>query len=133
MYLCSQNNRYNNIMDIYSYTDNAILQQIGAKLKEERIAQNISQMALAEASGLSQFSVSQIENGHNTSLLSILAILRVLNRLEVLDELFAEKPISPVALSALMKSQKKRKRSYPKVTDEKITTMAAESDFNWDE
>lgn len=119
-------------MDIYSYTDNAILQQIGAKLKEERIAQNISQMALAEASGLSQFSVSQIENGHNTSLLSILAILRVLNKLEVLDELFAEKPISPVALSALMKSQKKRKRSYPKVTDEKIT-MAAESDFNWDE
>ena len=119
-------------MDIYAYTDNAILKQIGAKLKEERMAQNISQTTLAERSGLSQFSVSQIENGHNTSLLSILAILRTLNKLEVLAELFAEKPISPVALSALMKSQKQRKHSYP-TGKEGGLNMAADIDFNWDE
>jgi len=119
-------------MDIYAFTDNAIMQQIGIKLKEERVAQNISQVALAEASGLSQFSVSQIENGHNTSILSILAILRALNRLEILDELFAEKPISPVALSALLKSQKQRKRSYPKGGESGLL-KAGEGDFNWDE
>ena len=118
--------------DIYAYTDKAILRQIGEKLKEERLAQNISQTALAEASGLSQFSISQIENGHNTSLLSVLAILRVLNRLDVLSEIFAEKPISPVALSALMKKQKKRTHTYPLGEQDNIT-IACENDFNWDE
>lgn len=119
-------------MDIYAFTDNAILQQIGMKLKEERVAQNISQIALAQASGLSQFSISQIENGHNTSILSILAILRALNRLELLDDLFAEKTISPVAISAFLKSQKQRKRSYPKGEGNGLL-LAGEGDFNWDD
>lgn len=101
-------------MDIYAFTDKSILKQIGLKVKEARIAKNISQAALAEACGLSQFSISQVENGHNTSLESMIMILRALNRLEVLEELFAEKPISPIALSEMRRKEKIRKHAYSK-------------------
>ena len=76
--------------DIYALTDSAILAQIGQKLKGARIEQNISQKALAESCGLSAFSISQMENGHNTSLLSLVTVLRALNRLEIFAELFRE-------------------------------------------
>ena len=48
-------------MDLYALTDAGILAQIGQKLKEARIERNISQKVLAERSGLSAFSISQME------------------------------------------------------------------------
>lgn len=117
--------------DIYAYSDPAILVQIGNKLKEVRIEQNISQKVLADNSGLSAFSISQMENGHNTSLLSLIMVLRALNRLEVLESLFREKPISPVALSEYMKKNPPRHRAY---NSKSISSRVNESseDFNWD-
>ena len=120
------------MMDIYALSDPAILAQIGQKLKEVRIEQNISQKTLADNCGLSTFSISQMENGHNTSLLSLIMVLRALNRLDVFEGLFREKPISPVALSEYMKKNPKRQRAYStNATLEKgnLTT----NDFNWDE
>ena len=117
-------------MDIYALTDNVILQQIGKKLKEERLAQNISQKTLSETSGLAQSSISLIEKGKNGSMLSIVMMLRALNRLDVLENLFAEKPISPVALSEMMKKQHQRKNAYTK--HESVTSGDDCMDFNWD-
>ena len=77
-------------MDIYALTDKAILVQVGLKLKEIRIEKNISQGELAKASGLSAFSISQMENGHNTSILSLVMVLRALNKLEILDEILKD-------------------------------------------
>ena len=117
--------------DIYALTDAAILAQIGQKLKEARIEQNISQKALADSCGLSTFSISQMENGHNTSLLSLVMVLRALNRLEIFAELFREKPISPVALSEYMKKNPQRQHAYnTKVEADKKDRSS--KDFNWD-
>lgn len=115
-------------MDVYALTDKAILAHIGQRLKEARIEKNLSQKDLAEACGLSAFSISQMENGHNTSLLSLVMVLRALGRLEVFDELFQEKPLSPVALSEMMKKHPQRKRAYHSKGDEKV----AAADFEWD-
>ena len=118
--------------DIYALSDPAILTQIGQKLKEARIEQNISQKSLADSSGLSTFSISQMENGHNTSLLSLIMVLRALHRLDIFEGLFREKPVSPVALSEYMKKNPQRQRAYnTNATAEKggMTT----NDFNWDE
>ena len=49
--------------NIYALTDKAIFVQIGKKLKEARVSQNMSQKTLATASGMSMFSISQMENG----------------------------------------------------------------------
>lgn len=112
--------------DIYALTDNAILAQIGQELKKTRVRQNLSQQALASASGLSAFSISQMENGHNTSLMSLVMVLRALNRLDVFEELFKEKPISPIALSEYAKKHPQRKRAY------KSAKASTTDDFNWD-
>lgn len=119
--------------DIYELTDNAIMAQIGLKLKEERVARNISQKELARTCGLSMFSISQIENGHNTSLLSLIMILRALERLDILNDLFAEKQLSPVAYSEAMKKMQmnERKHAYRSYSMGNPDRRVAE-DFNWD-
>lgn len=117
--------------DIYAFTDNAILKQIGQKIKEARLAQNISQRQLAKDSGMSNFSISQIESGHNTSILSLVMVLRALNRLNVLDELFAEAPISPIALSEAMRKQHKRRHAYTIAENESTSMVAEDEFFNW--
>ncbi|MBQ6956870.1 MAG: helix-turn-helix transcriptional regulator [Bacteroidales bacterium] len=118
--------------DRYTLTDKAILEQVGRKLKEIRVEQNVSQQALAKASGISAFSISQMENGHNPTLLSIVMVLRALQRLDVLDVFFEEKPFSPIAYAEMMRRQHKRTRAYR--SDDTPMAVAAESgDFNWDE
>lgn len=112
--------------DLYALTDKAIMAQIGLKLKEARLEKNLSQKDLSLASGLSMFSISQMENGHNTSLLSLIMVLRALNRLDVFDDLLREKPLSPVALSEYAKKHPERKRAYNTKKEENVT------DFNWD-
>ena len=112
--------------EIYALADGAILVQIGAKLKEERVERNLSQKDLATACGLSAFSISQMENGHNTSLLSLIMVLRALNRLEIFEELLRERPVSPVAMSEYMKKHPERKRAYNSKKVAEIT------DFEWD-
>lgn len=118
------------ITDLYALTDSAILAQIGQKLKEARIERNVSQKMLAERSGLSAFSISQMENGRNTSLLSLIMVLRALNLLDILEELFREKPISPVALSEIMKKAPKRQHAYTMKSH--AGDEGVHNDFNWD-
>lgn len=71
-------------------TDSEILQKIGGKLKELRLEQNIKQKEIAERSGLSLFSISQMETGHNTSIQSIIQVLRALDRMDMLDAFIKE-------------------------------------------
>lgn len=120
-------------MDIYSLTDRAILGEIGRKLKEVRLKQNIAQKELAESCGLSTFSISQMEHGHNTSLLSLIMVLRALNRLDVLEDLLQEEPISPVALSAFAKKHSVRKRSGSSKHQKGEEDLSATENFDWDD
>ena len=116
--------------DLYALTDAAILTQIGQKLKEARIERNVSQKVLAERSGLSAFSISQMENGRNTSLLSLVMVLRALNLLDILEGLLREKPISPVALSEMMKKTPKRQHAY--TMKNHADNKGVQNDFDWE-
>lgn len=100
-----------NASEIYALTDIAIVKRIGAKIKEARIEQNITQIELAKSAGVSAFSVSSIENGNNTSLLTLVQILRALERFDLLDTFFQEKPISPIAYAKLMEERHVYKRA----------------------
>lgn len=113
--------------DIYALTDKAILLTIGHKLKEARLEQNLSQKDVSAASGLSMFSISQMENGHNTSMLSLIMVLRSLNRLDLLNAMLEEHPVSPIALSEYAKRHPERKRAC---NSKKET---ASMDFGWDD
>jgi len=97
-------------MDLYIQTNAAIMRQIGSKLKELRIEKNMKQKELADAAGVSVFTISSIENGKTTSLLTIIQLLRALEHLDYLDSFFQEESISPVAYAKLMKNNKKKER-----------------------
>ena len=86
------------------------MRQIGSKLKELRIEKNMKQKELADAAGVSVFTISSIENGKTTSLLTVIQLLRALEHLDYLDSFFQEESMSPVAYARLMKNNKKKER-----------------------
>ena len=104
-------------MDLYAQTNDAIMRQIGSKLKELRIEKNMKQAELADASGVSVFTISSVENGKTTSLLTIVQLLRALGHLDYLDSFFQEETISPIAYAKLLKNNKKKIRVKSSSTD----------------
>ena len=112
-------------MDLYALTNDAIMRQIGSKLKELRIEKNMKQAELADASGVSVFTISSVENGRTTSLLTIVQLLRALEHLDYLDNFFQEETISPIAYAKLMKNNKKKIRVKSSSTETK------EGDSEW--
>ena len=112
--------------DPYLVSDRALLKVIGQKLKRLRIGANMSQKTLAEHSGLSEFSISQIENGKNTSVLSLLMVLRAMKELDMLHRFFEEEPISPIAYAEAM-----RKSSAPKRVRKSTSSSTTKSESEW--
>jgi len=94
-------------MDWYGMTDAAIASELGKRIKATRLKKKFTQTEVAERAGISVFTVSQIENGKNTSLASLIAVMRVLKLLENFDGLIPEPVISPVEL---LEANKKKRR-----------------------
>lgn len=86
-------------------TDEEILKKIGAKLKEIRLEVNMKQKELSEKSGLSMFSISQMETGHNTSVLSLVQVLKALDRMDMLEPFMKEREVDPELLARFIASQ----------------------------
>jgi transcriptional regulator with XRE-family HTH domain len=108
------------MIDPYFTSDRALLKIIGQKIKQRRVTASLSQKELAERCGLSVFSISQTENGNNTSLLSLLAMLRALNALDMLSQFYEEEPMSPIAYAEVMRKSHKPQRIRKPNTQPKI-------------
>lgn len=87
-----------NINNWYAMSDSAIVKEIGRLVKLIRLQKNITQQQLADQVGLNRTTISQLENGRTSSLLSFIEVLRGLNMLEILNK-FSEGPISPLKLA----------------------------------
>ncbi len=109
--------KFYSYMDLYALTNDAIMRQIGSKIKELRIEKSVKQAELADASGVSVFTISSVENGKTTSLLTIVQLLRALEHLDYLNSFFQEETISPIAYAKLMKNNKKKIRVKSSSTD----------------
>ena len=98
-------------MDIYSKSDSAILQDIGKKIKEVRVEQNITQTQLSENSGVSVRRIISIENGENHSIMGTIAVLRALSMLDYFERFFEEKKITPLEYAKILKTRKVRTKA----------------------
>jgi transcriptional regulator with XRE-family HTH domain len=94
----------------YGLSDGAIIKELAAYLKKERIQKNMTQLELAEKSGLDRSTISQIENGRISTLLSFIQILRALDQLEVLNLFQAKAQISPIQMLKAEQRQRLRAR-----------------------
>ena len=90
-------------------TDEALLQELGRRIAQQRLERNLSQAQLAEESGISKRTLERLEAGAAATQLSLfLRVLRQLDLLERLDLLLPEPQPSPLALLELQKAGRKR-------------------------
>lgn len=99
-------------MDWYAMTNKRIGFEIGQRIKRTRIKRNITQLELANKTGLSRVAISKIERGYGANLSSLIEILRMLDILHNLEYLFPKDELSPLELIKIQ--GKKRKRASSK-------------------
>lgn len=87
------------IMDIYSNSNEEILQALGERLRAGRLAANLTQQMLARQSGVSLNTVRNAEDGQNVSVDTLVNLLRALNMLPLLEYLLENDGPSPVDLA----------------------------------
>jgi len=94
-----------------SMTDGAIIGAIGGYIKHQRLAQNKTQMQVAQDAGVNRWTLSQVENGEAITMTSFIQILRALNLLGVFDMFKIETQISPIELAKLERQKRQRARN----------------------
>lgn len=92
----------------YSMSDTAIIEELGKQLKRMRMKANMTQQELADKCGLFRSTISEIENGRASSMLSFVQILRALNELEVLQGFVLPDEISPLKVAEQQAKLRKR-------------------------
>jgi len=118
-YCCitTQKSHYSCMKTLKTTHNETIRQELGKRLKSERLNQNITQAVLAKQAGISRRTLVGAERGEPFTIDTLLSILRALNRLEQIDLFLPEPEISPIQLSKL-KGKKRQKASgtftYPK-------------------
>lgn len=95
-------------MDWYGMANAQIVSELGKRIKATRQRKKYAQQEVAVRAGISTFTISQMENGKNTSLASLIAVMRVLKLLDNFDNLIPRQAISPVEL--LARNSKKRRK-----------------------
>jgi len=103
-------------MSIDKKTPMAIAEELGERLKQARLNQNLTQLDVSEIAGVTRHAVMQAEKG-KVQLEIFVAILAALNLDAHLDLFLPKQLISPVQLAKLQGKQRQR-ASGQKVQDD---------------
>ena len=95
-------------MSYHSLNNQAVLQEIGRRVRRERLNQNTTQEALAQFAGVSRRVILDLESGRGCGLSSFVEILRALRKLDQLDTLLPDPGISPLQLAKLKGKARQR-------------------------
>ncbi len=100
-------------MNYYAMTDDAIAAEIGRRIENRRLENNLSQAVVAEEVGISEMTYRNAVKG-KAKLSVLIGILRSIGELDQLDSFLPERPFSPVERMKL--EGKKRQRASRKRT-----------------
>ncbi len=95
-----------------SMTERSILEELGSRLAQIRLARNLTQEALGLEAGVSRPTLERIESGRASRVDTFIRIIKVLGLLDALDTAIPEP--GPRPMDYLKRSGKRRKRAYPK-------------------
>lgn len=95
----------------YELSDSAILEILGAFVRETRLKQNKTQEEVATAAGIKRMTLVRIEKGGGGTMATFVRLLRSLQQLHTLDQFLIPTQISPLKLARL--EQQKRRRARP--------------------
>lgn len=94
---------------INDFSDQAILKVLGSRIKQQRLNREMTQAGLSLEAGISERTMSRIENGQSVQMVSIIRILRVLDLIDNINALIPQVSSSP--LQQLKAEGKKRQRA----------------------
>ncbi|HEX4438085.1 MAG TPA: helix-turn-helix transcriptional regulator [Solirubrobacteraceae bacterium] len=78
-------------------TDDAVLEELGRRLQQQRLARNLTQDQLADAAGVGRATLQRIERGRSAQATALVKVLRALGLLGGLDTLLPVAVESPIA------------------------------------
>lgn len=107
-----------------------LLSQLGTRLAELRLAQNLTQAEVAEQAGVSKRTVERLEAGETaTQLSTFLRVCRVLGLQDRLQQLLPEPVASPVAQ---LKQQRQTRKRASSPQDPDDADAAKPARWSWD-
>lgn len=95
-------------MNILAMTDKAVLAEMGQRIQQERLNQNMTQADIALKAGVSPRMIQYLETGRDCTLSSLLRLLRALGKLDAVDSFLPAPGISPVQLARLKGAKRQR-------------------------
>jgi|SRR4249919_2238685 len=98
-------------------SDQAILEELGARLRDARLERNLSQSQVAENAGIGRFTLQRMEAGESTSLINFVRILRALDLLDGLDRLLPEAAGSPID-EVERRGRRRQRAGAPRAADD---------------
>lgn len=101
-------------IDLYAFSDTAILRNIADFVKQTRLFQNKTQQQLADEAGINRSTLAQLEKGNNFSVITLIEVLRSLGELNRLQDLKYEPLISPLKLAEIEMAKTYRARPKKK-------------------
>jgi len=92
-------------------TVDEIATELGSRLRDQRLAQNLTQEELASRAGVSRGTVRNLETKGQASMESLLRIVAALGLAGSLSELFVRRALSIREMDAASKARKRASRS----------------------
>ena len=92
-------------------SDDAVLKELGQRIAQYRLNQNKTQAALAQEAGVSNRTISRVEQGQSIQASSLIRILRALQLVENLEVLIPEPALSPLQQVKLQGKRRQRASS----------------------
>ena len=98
MYLCIE---MEETIDIKAMPTVQIIQALGKRFREYRIAARMTQKEVAEQSGISMLTIRRFEQGHSydIKLGNLIALLKAIDFADGISDILPEIPISPYAMA----------------------------------
>ena len=109
MYLCIE---MEETIDIKAMPTVQIIQALGKRFREYRIAARMTQKEVAEQSGISMLTIRRFEQGYSydIKLGNLIALLKAIDFADGISDILPEIPISPYAMERQDTSKPKRVR-----------------------
>ena len=98
-------------------TDELVLAELGQRLMQLRLSQNLTQAEVATQAGVSKRTVERCEVGVSIQVTNLIRLCRPLGFIKNFDKLIPELPLSPIA-QLKMRGKVRRRASSAKTTDE---------------
>jgi transcriptional regulator with XRE-family HTH domain len=91
--------------------DRAVTTELGRRVAQHRLAQNVSQSQLAARAGIGVATLHRLEHGSPVDLTTFIRVLRALGRLDEIDAVLPELTVSPLEQLALHGRRRRRARA----------------------